>query len=290
MLKIVSHYSRDADVTLYAGDCLDFLDELPRRSARLIVTSPPFNIGKPYEKRLPLNNYLQRQELVITKCVDKLKPDGSICWQVGNYVDNNRIYPLDILLYPIFEKLNLRLRNRIIWHYEHGLHCSQRLSGRYQTIMWFTRGDEYVFNLDPIRAPQKYPGKRYFKGPKKGQYSSNPLGKNPGDVWIIPNVKFNHVEKTAHPCQFPVELVERLILSLSRKRDLIVDPYIGVGTTAVAAILNNRRAAGSDSIRAYLKTARERVRKAHRGELKIRPMYSPIYVPKEGSPLTRRDQ
>ena len=109
------------------------------------------------------------------------------------------------------------MRNRIVWHFEHGLHCSRRLSGRYETIMWFTKGDDYVFELDPIRVPQKYPGKKYFKGPKAGQYSCNPLGKNPGDVWTIPNVKSNHVEKTGHPCQFPVELIERLVLALTRK-------------------------------------------------------------------------
>lgn len=290
MLRIRSHYNRDADVTLYAGDCLDFLDELPKRCARLIVTSPPFNIGKPYEKKLPIEDYLQKQELVITKCVEKLKPDGSICWEVGNYVEHNRIYPLDSLLYPIFEKSNLRMRNRIVWHYEHGLHCSRRLSGRYQTILWFTKGDDYLFDLDPIRIPQKYPGKRHFKGPRKGEYSSNPDGKNPGDVWMIPNVKCNHVEKTVHPCQFPVELVERLVLSLTRKKDLVVDPYMGVGTTAVAAVLNERRAAGSDIMNEYLEIARERIRKAGRGELRTRSMHMPIYVPKEGSPLTRRDQ
>ena len=289
MLKIVSHYRPDADVTLYKGDCLDFLDELPKASVRLIVTSPPFNIGKPYETKIPLENYLRQQEEVIGKCVEKLKPNGSICWEVGNYIERNRIYPLDSLLYPVFDRLNLRLRNRIIWHYGHGLHCSQRLSGRYQTILWYTKGDEYVFNLNPIRIPQTYPGKRYFKGPRKGEYSSHPRGKNPGDVWMIPNVKANHVEKTVHPCQFPVELVERLVLSLSRRKDLVVDPYMGVGTTAVAAIRTRRRAAGSDIMSEYLEIAKQRIRMSERGELRVRPMNKPIYVPKKGSSLTRRD-
>jgi adenine-specific DNA-methyltransferase len=56
------------------------------------------------------------------------------------------------------------------------------------------------------------------------QYSCNPLGKNPGDVWVIPNVKHNHTEKTVHPCQFPVELIERLVLALTKENDLVVDP------------------------------------------------------------------
>lgn len=173
------------------------------------------------------------------------------------------------------------LKNRIIWHFEHGLHCKKRFSGRYETILWFTKDKKnYVFNLDPVRVPQKYPLKKYFKGPKAGEYSCNPLGKNPGDVWDIPNVKYNHVEKTEHPCQFPVELVQRLILSMSNKGDWVLDPFLGVGTTIIAAILNNRKGAGAEIIEKYIKIAKERIRKAINGTLKIRPMYKPKYEPK----------
>ena len=114
---------------------------------------------------------------------------------MGNYVNKGEIVPLDIALYPVFQELGLKMRNRIIWRFDHGLHCSKRFSGRYESINWFTKSDRYTFHLDPVRVPQKYPGKKYFKGPKVGQLSCNPLGKNPGDVWDIPNVKYNHVEK-----------------------------------------------------------------------------------------------
>ena len=110
-----------------------------------------------------------------------------------------------------------------------GLHCKKRLSGRYETILWFTKSDDYTFNLDPIRVPQKYPNKKYFKGKNKGKLSCNPLGKNPSDVWEIPNVKHNHVEKTEHPCQFPVELVDRLVLSLTNEGDVVFDPFLDLG-------------------------------------------------------------
>ena len=166
---------------------------------------------------------------MINHCVRLLHPQGSICWQVGNYIDRGEIIPLDTILYPMFVAHRLHLRNRIVWHFGHGLHCSKRLSGRYETINWWTKGDTYTWNLDPIRIPSKYPGKRYFKGPKRGQLSGNPLGKNPSDVWSIPNVKNNHPEKTVHPCQFPVELVERLVLSMTDPDDTVFDPYMGVG-------------------------------------------------------------
>lgn len=278
-LLIAHTFKAAANVVLFHGDCRDLLPAIPPESVRLIVTSPPYNIGKPYEKKIELDNYLLQQAEIIKECVRILAPDGSICWQVGNFVDRNEILPLDIALYPIFKQLGLKLRNRVVWHFEHGLHCSRRLSGRYETILWFTRTDEYTFHLDPIRVPQKYPGKKAFKGPRVGQYTSNPLGKNPGDVWVIPNVKHNHVEKTIHPCQFPVELVERLVLALTNKGDLVVDPFIGVGSTAVAAILHGRRVAGADLVTDYLDIARARAQAAQNRTLRTRPMNKPVYTP-----------
>jgi adenine-specific DNA-methyltransferase len=181
--------------------------------------------------------------------------------------------------------LNLQLRNRIIWHFGHGLHTSKRFSGRYEVILWFTKSEQYTFNLDSIRVPQKYPYKKYFKGPKKGELSGNPLGKNPSDVWDIPNVKANHVEKTAHPCQFPVELVERLVLSLSDEDDWVLDPFMGVGTTAIASLLHQRKAAGAEIMPEYVEIARERIRLAEVGKLRIRPMERPVYDPSEDHSL-----
>ncbi len=258
---------------------LDFMADLPDGCAKLIVTSPPYNIGKAYERRTGLDRYVAEQSAVISECVRLLHPKGSICWQVGNHVQNGEIWPLDIILYPVFAKLGLKLRNRIIWHFEHGLHCSKRLSGRHEAILWFTKGDDYTFNLDAIRVPSKYPGKKYFKGPKAGQLSCNPLGKNPGDVWIFPNVKNNHVEKTIHPCQFPVELVERLVLAFTKPGDVVLDPYMGVGSAVVAALKHKRAGYGCDVVKEYVDIAWERVNQFKLGTLKTRPMDRPVYDP-----------
>lgn len=254
---------------------------------QLIVTSPPYNIGKEYEKKLDLGNYLKQQKQIIEQCVRVLSPRGSICWQVGNYVDSGEIIPLDTILYPIFSGLGMKMRNRVIWHFEHGLHCSRRFSGRYETIIWFTKTDQYLFNLDAVRVPQKYPGKKYFKGPKAGQYSCNPLGKNPGDLWSIPNVKSNHVEKTDHPCQYPVELIERLVLALSNGGDWVLDPFLGTGTTIIAAIRHGRRGVGAEVVEKYIHLSKNRIIEEIRGSLRTRPMDRPIYDPvKAGNNLT----
>jgi len=279
-IVIGSAYSPNTDVVLFQGDCLELLASVPDESARLVVTSPPYNIGKAYEKRAPLERYLAQQEAIIKECARVLAQDGSLCWQVGNYIGQDEIVPLDIPLYPIFKNLGLKMRNRVVWHFEHGLHCTKRFSGRYETINWFTKSNRYVFNLDPVRVPQKYPGKKYFKGPKAGRLSCNPLGKNPGDLWTIPNVKHNHVEKTIHPCQFPVELIERLVLSMTNPGDLVLDPFLGAGTAAVAAVLHGRRAAGAEIVPDYIKIARERVEKAAAGQLLTRPRNRPVYDPK----------
>lgn len=279
--KITETFALLEDIVLYPGDCLTLLKTIPDESLNLVVTSPPYNIGKEYEKRLRLTSYIDQQAAVIRECVRCLSPQGSICWQVGNYVDKGAIIPLDTMLYPVFTDLGLKMRNRIIWHFEHGLHCSRRFSGRYETIIWFTKTDKYVFNLDTVRVPQKYPGKKYFKGPNAGKYSCNPLGKNPGDLWVIPNVKSNHVEKTEHPCQFPVELIERLVLSMTNEGDWILDPFLGTGTSIIAAIRHKRRGAGAEVIEKYIKLATQRINQELDGTLRTRPMDKPVYDPEE---------
>jgi len=277
--KLADAFAPTESVVVYPGDCKALLKSVPDESVQLIVTSPPYNIGKEYEKRLQLSTYLEQQAEVIEECVRCLSPQGSICWQVGNYVDKGAIIPLDAVLYPIFSELGLKMRNRIIWHFEHGLHCSRRFSGRYETIIWFTKSNDYVFNLDPVRVPQKYPGKKYFKGPKAGTYSCNPLGKNPGDLWVIPNVKSNHVEKTEHPCQFPVELIERLVLALTNEGDRVLDPFLGTGTTIIAAIRHGRKGLGAETIPKYVQLARQRIQEEIDGTLRTRPMDRPVYDP-----------
>ena len=261
------------------ADNLAHMKTLQDEMFKLIITSPPYNLGKQYESRSPLDAYIEAQRAVISECVRLLHPQGSICWQVGNYVENGHIVPLDSLLYPVFQAHGLKLRNRIVWHFGHGLHCTRRLSGRYETINWWTKGDDYTWNLDPIRVPSKYPNKRYFKGPRVGELSGNPKGKNPSDVWIFPNVKNNHPEKTDHPCQFPVELVERLVLSMTNEGDAVFDPYMGVGSAVIAALKHGRDGYGCDIVPEYVEVARKRVEDLKAGLLVTRPMGKPIYDP-----------
>ncbi len=224
-----------------------------------------------------MNEYFLDQRRIIEQLVLRLKPSGSVCWQVGNFVDDGEIFPLDVEFHKIFRKLGLRLRNRIIWRYGHGLHSRRRFSHRYEVVLWYTKSDEYIFNLDAVRIPSKYPAKKHYKGNKKGKYSGHPWGKNPEDVWEIPNVKGNHIEKTSHPCQFPVGLVERLILALTDKGDVVFDPFAGVGSAGVAALHHKRRFIGCERSAAFSKIAARRLKDAIRGEARFRPHDREIY-------------
>jgi len=288
---IHENFSSSVQLVLHCGDSLDFLKNVPNNSIKMIVTSPPYNLGKEYEDKTSIEVYLDFQDQIIDQLVRVLRPDGNICWQVGNFVENSEVFPLDILYYRHFKKHGLKLRNRIIWRFNHGLHASKRFSGRYETILWFTKTDTYTFNLDSVRIPSKYPGKRHFKGPKRGLPSGNPLGKNPSDVWEfiiqewdkqlwdIPNVKANHPEKTLHPCQYPVELIERCVLALTNEDDWVLDPYCGVGSALIAALIHNRKAAGVDKEQDYITIAKQRIEDFYTNKLKIRPLGKPVHEP-----------
>jgi len=289
--KIADEFSAGSIVFLH-GDSFDSLRKCPPGFATLIITSPPYNIGKEYETQTNLEKYLNRLEPIIEQLIRVLSPNGSLCWQVGNYVESKEIFPLDTYFYAIFKKCGLKLRNRIVWTFDHGLHCSARFSGRYETLLWFTKGDDYIFNLDPVRVPSKYPGKTHFKpGPKYGLPSGNPLGKNPSDVWNllahewetglwnIPNVKANHPEKTLHPCQFPIELVERCVLALTNEGDWVLDPFSGVGSAMLAAAKLNRKAIGCEREAKYIEEAKKRMDMLFSGKLPYRPLGKPVYQP-----------
>jgi len=275
---------------LWVGDVNECLLHLPKEPIfDLVVTSPPYNLGKEYEKREALEHYLEWQKSIIDEIVPRLKPTGSLCWQVGNFIANGQILPLDIEMAPIFKAHGLKMRNRIIWTFGHGLHTKRRFSGRYEVVLWYTKGDDYTFDLDAVRIPAKYPGKRYFKGPKVGELSGNPLGKNPEDVWDIPNVKNNHCEKTEHPCQFPVGLIERLVLALTKTGDLVFDPFAGVGSAGVAAAIHGRRFLGCELMERYAEIGLNRIQAAIEGRAIYRPHDKPVYDHTTSS-LSRRPE
>lgn len=304
-MRIFKKYRSTNKVTLFNGDCKDLLKSLPDESVDLIITSPPYCIGKAYEDpHDDLETFKKQHEEIFPEIYRVLKTGGSVCWQVGYHISETFVIPLDYVIYELFTSLSQNtdnpfvLRNRIIWTFGHGLNSFKRFSGRHETILWFTKGPETVFNLDDVRVPQKYPGKKSYKGEHKGELSGNPLGKNPSDVWTdplpeestdvwdIPNVKANHVEKTEHPCQFPVAIPSRLIKALTSKSALVLDPFMGVGTTGVAAVITGRRFVGAELQNSYYKISRQRIVDAANGTVKIRPDI-PVMAPNPNTAVAK---
>lgn len=292
-MRIYRHFRQSNDITLFKGDCRNLLKEMPDESVDLVVTSPPYCMGKAYEDpRNDISYFVKQHESIFEDIYRVVRRGGSICWQVGYHVSNSCVVPLDIVVYDLFinrskhKEYPLILRNRIIWTFGHGLNGTKRFSGRHETILWFTKGEQTVFNLDDVRVPQKYPGKKAYRGKHKGEYSGNPKGKNPSDVWDIPNVKAHHVEKTCHPCQFPVALPQRLIKALSPSDGLVLDPFMGVGSTGVASILESRRFVGSEIVKEYYDIAYSRVFDALNGAAVVRDD-KPVQSPSKGSAVAK---
>lgn len=266
------------EIRLINDDCISALKDMDDESVDLIVTSPPYCMKKAYESpEDDVATFRQCHEEIFSDIYRVLKIGGSVCWQVGYHVSEACVVPLDFMVYDTFirrskkRKVPFVLRNRIIWTFGHGLNSARRFSGRHETILWFTKGDSEIFNLDAVRVPQKYPGKRAYKGEHKGELTGNPLGKNPSDVWDIPNVKANHVEKTEHPCQFPVAIPTRLIRALTRPEAVVLDPFMGSGSTGVAAVLEKRSFVGIEKDPGYFQIAQNRLTDAEKGIVKVRP-------------------
>lgn len=294
----------DIHSQLLEGEFLELASEIRPESVNLVVTSPPYNIGKDYERGqfASFEDYRSFIKDTIDQLDRLIAPDGAVCWQTGTYVSGGALYPLDYMAFELFSELGYRLRNRIVWTFNFGRHTKYRLSGRYETLLWFTKGDEYTFNLEDIRVPQLYPGKRYPPGhPRAGQPSGNRAGKNPGDVWVfngaeafreaalweLPNLKANHPEKTAHPCQFPLELVERCILAFTSPNDVVLDPFVGSGTSIVAAEKLNRQGIGVEKYDAYASIARERLKSLREGCLPQRAHGKLVLEPNQNSCVAR---
>ncbi|MES0055182.1 site-specific DNA-methyltransferase [Mesorhizobium sp. M0078] len=284
--------------TILTGDALQILNAVGNKSCSLLITSPPYNIGKIYEreKKRDINSYVDWVSPIFKLAIEKIADDGHLCLQVGAHLRNSEVFPLDYYFYKMLFDHGMKLRNRIIWRFNFGLNAKKRFSGRYETLLWFSKSENYKFNLDPVRIPQIYPGKRHSskKPGKAGQPSGNPLGKNPSDfwefsanehfntepVWDIPNVKANHPEKTQHPCQFPVELAERCVLALTDPGDIILDPFAGVGTSVVAALKHDRNGIGIEIDEGYAQVGRERITLLRNGELNLRPIGKPVRLPR----------
>lgn len=243
----------------------EIMSELPDKSVSLMVTSPPYNIdinygnkwqngkliaskGKKYSDNLKEEEYRQMLEKVINETKRVLKDDGQIWFNIKNRYNNGEIIP-PFWIMDYFS--DMHLKNIIIWNFDWGGSTSKRFCSRYEYVFFFTKNkDKYTFNLDDVKIPAlNYRPDRY-----KSQL------KNPTDVWKISLVSGNSPERTEHPAQYPEELIERIIKVGTNVGDLVLDPFMGSGTTAVVAKRLGRRYVGYETEPDFINIAENRLK------------------------------
>ena len=253
------YYETDTCV-LFNGDALPIQRNINRSLFDAIITSPPYNIGKEYESVRPLSEYIEWSAEWLNASSSLLNTYGSLLLNLG-YVsieEQGRAIPIPYLLW---DRIPLYLNQEIVWNYSAGVACKNYLSPRNEKILWYVKDSKkYTFNLDAIRDKDvKYPNSK-----RHGKLRVNTLGKNPSDVWEIAKVTTGRNrssnERTPHPCQFPTDLTDRLVLGFTNENDVVFDPFVGSGTTFESCIKHNRFCVGIEIKAEYCKIAKKRIR------------------------------
>ena len=247
---------------IYNGDCMELLAKLPKASIPLTVTSPPYNIGKSYEAVRAVDDYLDWCEEWISWIHDATSEDGAFWLNLGylSLPDRAKAIPIPYLLW---DRVPFFLIQEVVWNYGAGVAARQSFSPRNEKFLWYVKDEaHYTFDLDAVRDPNvKYPNQK-----KNGKLKCNPLGKNPTDVWQFPKVTSgtnrSSRERTAHPAQFPMAVVERIVKACSSPGDVVLDPFVGSGSLIEAAVRNGRRAIGFEISADYVDMAAQRLEAA----------------------------
>ncbi|OGY50992.1 MAG: modification methylase [Candidatus Buchananbacteria bacterium RIFCSPLOWO2_01_FULL_56_15] len=253
-------YFEIEDCLLYIGDCLNLMKKINSSFVDLTVTSPPYNIGKEYEEPMPLKNYLDWCKDWILEIHRVTKGQGAFWLNIGylEIPEKGKAVPIPYLLW---DKTPFYFIQEVIWNYGAGVAGRKFFSPRNEKLLWYVKNQEnYVFNLDDIRDKNvKYPNQK-----KNGKLKCNPLGKNPTDVWQIPKVTSganrSSKERMPHPAQFPIALIDRIVKVSSNPDGIVLDPFLGSGTSAIVALSNNRKFVGFEINEKYCDLAVERIK------------------------------
>lgn len=232
------------------GDSRNLLKDIPDGSIKLVITSPPYNIGKPYGKykdKISLDEWSKLISDITTEIYRVLTPDGSFFLNLSPvpFGEDKEILPLPYIGYNIMKKTGFYIRNIITWTFNNMQNCTQRLSGRYENIIWGVKDlKNYVFNLDDVRIPYITKNDKRLEGG---------TGRNPTDVWFFNRV--NNMTKgklgLSHPTVYPIDMIERIIKMSSNPGDIVLDPFLGSGTTVVAALKLDRKGIGFELDQSY---------------------------------------
>lgn len=252
-------YYRTDGCAIFNMDLMEGLSQLREERIPLTVTSPPYNIGKEYEETKPLPEYLDWCEKWVAEIYRVTTENGQLWLNLGylSIPDKAKAIPIPYLLW---DRIPFFLVQEIVWNYGAGVAGRRFFSPRNEKFLWYVKDSKkYQFNLDDVRDPNvKYPNQK-----KNGKLRCNPLGKNPGDVWQFPKVTSGRnrasKERTPHPAQFPRKVIKRIVKASSNEGDVVLDPFMGSGTTAVVSIGLGRPVIGFEIREDYCRIAAKRI-------------------------------
>ena len=241
---------------LFCGDATRIMLNLPDACIDLIIADPPYNLGKDYGNSRDMREWEEYESFTgawLMQAVRILKPTGSIYVFMG-------VRFISKLFTILEDEFNLRFNGWITWHYTQGMGRKRGFSPRHEDILYFTKSEEFDFNLDGVRVPQKYYRKK-----------NNMAGANPGDVWKVSHVHYCNAKRERHPTQKPEALIERIIKASSNAGDVVLDPFVGSGTTCRVARALARRWIGIDLNPEYIANSQKRIDSEFKGFDSIDP-------------------
>jgi site-specific DNA-methyltransferase (adenine-specific) len=235
---------------LICGDATQEMSKLPDACIDLLIADPPYNLGKDYGNNFDQKawrDYETFSQNWLAEASRLLKPSGSIYIFMG-------VRFISKLFLMLEEEFKLNFNGWITWHYTQGMGRKTGFSPRHEDILYFTKSDQFTFNLDDVRVPQKYYRER-----------NNMAGANPGDVWQFSHVHYCSAEREPHPTQKPEALMERIIKASSHPGDLVLDPFVGSGTTCRVAQILGRNWLGIDVNPEYISMSQKRIETVFEG-------------------------
>lgn len=245
-----------SNIKIIQGDSLEVLEQIPANAIDLVVADPPYNLGKDYGNNHDLKGfeeYLHFSRKWLKLAHEKLKPSGTIYVFMG-------VRFVSYLYHILDQEIGMYFNSWITWHYTQGIGKTKGFSPRHDDVLMFTKSESFKFNLDNVRIPQKYFRER-----------NNMAGANPGDVWEFSHVHYSNPERENHPTQKPEGLIERIVLASSDENDLVLDPFLGSGTTARVCQQLNRDCIGIELNPDFVEMTENRLCKTFMGFDSIDP-------------------
>lgn len=242
---------------IFNQDALVGIKEIPNYSIDLIVTDPPYSLGKDYgndsDKKNP-RAYLDWTYKWVDVTLPKLKESGSF------YIFLSWRFSPEIFSYI---KQKMLMINEIIWDRRVPSMggSTRKFSSVHDNIGFFVKSKNYYFDIDAIRIP-------YDEETKKARTRSIFVGKkwlevgyNPKDVWVNSRIHKQDPERENHPTQKPLKIIERIVLASSPINGVVLDPFMGSGTTAIACLKNGRNYIGFELNSQYCDMAEDRIKR-----------------------------